>query len=52
MGKSKSNPSRKFLKQISPLLKWYCAYCGLEFNMEVELKKHKCEGKDAYKATS
>jgi len=43
MGKRRSKPDRKFLKKISPLLKWYCIYCDLEFDTKKELNKHKCE---------
>jgi len=43
MGKQKSNPNRKFLGRISPILKWYCCYCNLEFDSELEFDKHRCE---------
>ena len=43
MGKPRSNPKRKFVGKISPLLKWYCVECLREFDTEKELKKHKCK---------
>jgi len=48
MGKPKSNPNRKFVSRIAPLLRWYCAYCSKEFDTKKELNEHKCEVSKSY----